>query len=134
MAGWPNSRARLLRRTRPSRSLLVLSLVMVASLALGGCAKRDAANYAHAACRHVETSLSVFARAQANSNAADATTERATALAELRTAMPLAALAASDSSEWQALAATLGESSRVPESTLVPSLTAQCGAALSGHT
>lgn len=44
--------------------------------------------------------------------------------------MPLGNFAAADDSQWQALAATLGESSRVPETNLLHALSAQCQTAL----
>jgi hypothetical protein len=45
---------------------------------------------------------------------------------ELRTALPIAAEAAYDDGQWQALMTTLSESNRIAPSTLIPALTQQC--------
>ena len=49
---------------------------------------------------------------------------------ELRTALPLASVAAAGSGQWEALRATLSESPNVDEGRLVPALTQQCQTAL----
>jgi hypothetical protein len=72
------------------------------------------------ACRHVERSLSLLARADTDPALAS---EAAT---ELRMALPLASLAASEDGQWQALQTTLSESPRVDESRLTHALSAQC--------
>ena len=51
---------------------------------------------------------------------------RRQALIQLSDALPLAAIAAGEDTEWQALDATLSETSRVPERNLVHALSAQC--------
>lgn len=48
------------------------------------------------------------------------------ALDQIRAAVPLAAEAAGEDTTWQALEATLSESSRVPLHYLLPTLAAQC--------
>ncbi len=45
---------------------------------------------------------------------------------QLRQALPIAAQAAYHDGQWQALMTTVSESNRVPETTLVSSLRAQC--------
>ncbi len=58
--------------------------------------------------------------------AAQASQLRAEALGQIRDAVPLAAEAAGEDTTWQALEATLSESSRVPLGYLLPALAAQC--------
>jgi hypothetical protein len=79
----------------------------------------------------VSRSLTAYADA-GRAGPIQARVERARALDELREALPLAARAGSDGGQWQALGATLSESSRVPEGDLVTALQAQCAATLSG--
>lgn len=76
-------------------------------------------------------SLVLYARSQ-HAAPALARSESARALGALRSALQPAALAASNDGQWQALEATLSESSRVPESYLVTALSAQCAQSLSG--
>ena len=65
------------------------------------------------------------------SDAALAGKDRARALTLLREALQPAALAGSNDGDWQALMTTLSESNRVPESKLVPALSAQSAQSLS---
>jgi len=53
-------------------------------------------------------------------------------MADLRAALPIAAVAAGQSAQWQPLMTTLSESSRVPEQYLVKALTAECADADGG--
>lgn len=105
-------------------------LVPLSSLAvLAGCSS-NADSQAKQACQHVERSLRLYAQAAANPNPAAADQERVAALVELRTALPLASVAAAGSGQWEALRTTLSESPNVDESRLVPALTQQCQTAL----
>jgi len=54
------------------------------------------------------------------------------ALDEVRAALPLAAIAAGEDTTWQALGATLSESSRVPLHYLSSALAAQCASSSGG--
>ena len=65
-------------------------------------------------------------RKATSATGARATLLKAEALDQVRLALPLAALAAGEDTSWQALEATLSESSRVPLSNLVTALSAQC--------
>jgi hypothetical protein len=105
---------------------------------LGGCANGAALGLARQACHHVELSLTLYHSSLAQHDARLAADERGRASDQLQTAAPLAAVAAGQSPQWQALMATLSESSRLPESDLVYALQAQCaqvqGAATAGPT
>jgi ABC-type phosphate/phosphonate transport system substrate-binding protein len=105
---------------------LVLALVLGAALA--ACSGAANAN-GQLACQHVETSLHLYAQANAAARSGEtalAAQERSNALEQLRIALPLASNAAGSDGDWQPLMATLSESNRVPESYLVNALTQQC--------
>ena len=91
---------------------------------LTGCANQ-ATSLASQACAHVERGLTAERKA-ASASHLQAVRLRAEALDQIRTALPLAAVAAGENTAWQALEATLSESSRVPLKDLVNALTAQC--------
>ena len=59
--------------------------------------------------------------------------DRSEAQTQLQNASPLATVAAGQAPQWQALMATLAESSRLPESDLVRALQAQCAATADGR-
>ncbi len=105
-------------------------LGVAAGLTFSACAHSDGQSYATQACHYVQSSISNYDRASTAQSPAEASQLRARALAELRSAMPISSLAAADDTQWQALAATLGESSRVGEGDLVHALQAQCTSAL----
>jgi hypothetical protein len=94
-----------------------------------GCAGSSTGALEHEACTDVSHSIMSFQRAQHETGAA-ARSDAAKALVELRRALGPAALAAASSSDYQALAATLTESSRVSEGELIQALSAQCAASL----
>lgn len=102
------------------------------ALALSSCGGSDSNALGHKACVEVSSSLRTFAAAKTAARPAAATADRSRALSELRNALQPAALAGSSDGQWQALEATLSESSRVPESDLVTALSAQCAQTLSG--
>lgn len=78
------------------------------------------------ACREVTKALRLYHQAGQAPSPAAASRERARSLTDLRQALQDAARAGSSGGSWQALAATLSESNRVPEQDLVPALRAQC--------
>jgi hypothetical protein len=80
----------------------------------------------------VQLSLQLYQSSQRQPNAALASDERARAAAQLTAASPLAAEAAGQAPQWQALMATLAENSRLPESDLVGALRQQCAVAQTG--
>jgi hypothetical protein len=106
--------------------VLVASAVLVASLT--GCANHDALSLARKACAHVDRSITLYRKARSDPDPVRAAAERAQASEELGAAMPDAAIAAGESSQWQALMTTLSETSRVGEVDLLSALAAQCAA------
>lgn len=108
------------RRTR-WLSVIVLALL---PLVLTSCAPKSS-SYAQEACKLVNKSLYTY-RLSEQRQGPVAAQDRISALALLRQALPLAALAASTNGAWQALQATLSETNRVPEAHLVSALSQQC--------
>lgn len=96
---------------------------------LAGCSGNADAQ-AKQACQHVERSLHLYASATAEPDPGAAARAREQALVELRTAQPLASVAAAGSGQWEALRTTLGESPNVDEGRLVTALTQECQSAL----
>jgi hypothetical protein len=117
-------------RLLSARAIVTGALVIVLGAFLSSCSGQSSGALEHQACVEVAKSLKLFNSA-ASSAAPDAARNKA--LAELRVALSPAAIAAAESSDYQALAATLSESSRVPESDLVQALSAQCAAPLAGQ-
>ena len=76
---------------------------------LTGCSSQ-ASSLASQACAHVERGLAMERKAS-SATGARATLLKAEALDQVRAALPLAALAAGEDTSWQALEATLSESS-----------------------
>jgi pectin methylesterase-like acyl-CoA thioesterase len=110
-----------------SRPRLVASCLLLAVVfggALAGCSSQDSDALASQACAHVERGIT--AAQKTASSPAQAARLQAEALDQIRAAVPLAAVAAGEDTTWQALEATLSESSRVPLRYLLPALGAQC--------
>lgn len=104
---------------------LALALSLASGLGLSACESAGQAK-AEAACKLVSQSISLYRRASSAASQAQAAAQQADALSLLRRAQPLAGLAATKSTRWQALATTLSEIPRVPESSLITSLSQQC--------
>lgn len=120
-----------MRRPGPARARLggTLAGVALAGTLLGACGSAGGGSaLAQDACTHVTRSIGLYDQAAHEQGTAAAATRKA-ALVELRRALRPAALAGSAGGQYQALQATLSESSRVPESQLVSALSAQCAAA-----
>ncbi len=98
---------------------------MGAGVLLSGCQQVNQTE-ARAACGYVNSSIALLTRSEHDASPAAASNDRATALLQLRLALPQAALASTKNGGWDALVTTLSETSRVPESYLVPALTQQC--------
>ena len=81
------------------------------------------------ACTHINRSIQLLEESDHQSDHAQATQDAAQAYGQLRAALPIAAQAAFQDGQWQALMTTISESNRVPESTLVDALKAQCSQA-----
>jgi hypothetical protein len=101
---------------------------------LTGCADSAALGLVRQACHHVRLSLALYRQAQNQPDATLAADERSRAASQLQTASPLAAEAAGQAPQWQALMATLAENSRLPESDLVSALRQQCAVVQTGGT
>ncbi len=114
---------------RPRSSWLLAPLAALLSVALVACGTQDGLALARKACGHVERSIALYKRSEKLSNPKNAAQLQTAALIQLRYAEPIAADATTDSTQWQALMATLSESSRVPEAHLIHALTAQCNSA-----
>jgi hypothetical protein len=118
---------------RLRRRLGACVVVMVgAGFGLTGCADSAALGLVHQACHRVDLSLALYQRSLNQPDAAVAARDKEKAEALLQDAVPLATQAAGEAPQWQALMATVGETSRLPESDLVPALQAQCSASLMG--
>ncbi len=117
-------------RRRRARGVAA-GLVGLAGLTLAACGGGAGAT-GRVACAHVEASLALYHHSL-HAPPATAARERAVALSELRHAMHYAALIGSAGGTWQALAATLEETDRVPESAVAPALAAQCAALTAGR-
>jgi hypothetical protein len=111
-----------------SGAAAALTAVVLAA-GLSGCSNSDGQGLARQACSHVDRSLSIFREAQQRPGTAKAASEDAAALAQLRAALPIAASAAGEDAQWQALMTTLSDSTRLPESELAHALEAQCAVA-----
>ncbi len=114
------------RRPASIRRLVAASVVVVGlGAALSACGN-DAAALAEQACSHVNRSLTLLAQASKETDGTAAAQLREKAYFQLRQALPIAAEAAFRDGQWQALMTTVSESNRVPETTLVAALHAQC--------
>ncbi len=119
----------LSRLSRAARASVALCTMAAVACGLGGCAGRDGTDLARQACGHVERSISLYQASLHATSPAVAAAERSEAVAQLRDALPIAATAAGQAGQYQALMATLSESDHLPESLLVHALGAQCAAA-----
>ena len=77
-------------------------------------------------------SIKLYDAARSAPDAHSAAHDREQAQDQLQIASPLAAEAAGQEPQWQALMATLAENSRLPESNLVNALQDQCAAVRNG--
>jgi hypothetical protein len=114
---------------RAVRTSIVACTVAVAASTLAGCANHNGTDLARQACQHVERSLTLYRASLQATSPGVATAQRARAVAELQVALPMAATAAGEAGQFQALMSTLAESDHLPESYLVHSLGEQCAAA-----
>ena len=104
--------------------------LFAAATSLSACSSGSSSGaLEHKACVEVRHSIALFTSA-AHETGARASATRTAALTILRTALTPAALASADDADYQALSATLSESSRVPEGQLLVALRAQCAAVL----
>ena len=110
-------------------NLTRLAVGIVATIALGAgleACGNNGTGLARQACHYVNRSLALLAQASSQSDTTRSTALVQQAAAELRMALPIAANAAYNDGQWQALMTEVSESNRVPEELLVPGLVAQC--------
>ena len=111
---------------RKTRRMILLSVPLSLGLLLSACSGASGNHLAKLACAHVSRSIALYQQAERLTNNAMANKLRKEAISELVSAEAEAGQAALASSRWQALMATVSESSRVPESYLIHALTRQC--------
>ena len=114
---------------RPVRASMAACTVAVVACGLSGCASHNGTDLARQACQHVERSLTLYQASLHAADPAEAAAKQSQAVAQLRAALPMAATAAGEAGQYQALMATLAQSDYLPESLLVHALGAQCAAA-----
>jgi hypothetical protein len=116
---------------RLARSAAGIAAVVGLGIGLTACAD-NGQSLARQACVHVNRSISLLKLAGNESGSQRAGALQQQAVRQLRAALPIAAEAAYDDAQWQALMTTISESNRVPPTTLVTALTQQCAQADSG--
>ncbi|MHB1712693.1 MAG: hypothetical protein ACYCV7_15060, partial [Acidimicrobiales bacterium] len=103
-------------------------MILGCGFALTACS-RSGGTLARSACVHIDRSLHLYKEASVAPDRAQAHALGQQAYIELRDALPIAAAAAGQNAQWQALMTTVSESNQLPESDLVKALTAQCASA-----
>jgi hypothetical protein len=127
-----------IRRAAPRRiprrpaACAAVAVTLALGVGLTGCADSAAFGLVSQACHNVSESLALYRKAQTQPDPKLAASERARAETQLEEASPLATEAAGQAPQWQALMATLAETSRLPESDLVQALQAQCAVVQTG--
>jgi hypothetical protein len=96
--------------------------------ALSACGN-SGTTLAQQACVHINRSITDLERSHEPKYSAQADQLQQTAYLELRKALPIASMAAFHDGQWQSLMTTISESNRVPETTLITALKAQCNQA-----
>jgi len=116
--------------TRPIRAcgtrVVAGALALVASGSVLAACGASAGDLARASCTHVNASIGLLDKATRTADPTRAGALREQAYVQLLTAIPIAAQAAYHDIQWESLSTTLSEANRVPESTLIPALQAQC--------
>jgi hypothetical protein len=103
-------------------------VVVAGGVVLASCSNtQDGQALARQACVQVHRSVHDWVRSNvAGTPAATVAALQKKAAQELRSALPLAALANSDDGSWNSLMTTISEGATVDETHLVPALDAQC--------
>ena len=114
------------RRPARLRALVAGGIVTVGLGVLLSACGENGTSLAKEACTHVNRSISLLHESDARTDEAQAAHLKERAYVELLVALPIAADAAGHDGQWQALMTTISEGNRVPETTLVNALTAQC--------
>ncbi len=102
------------------------AFALMASGSVVAACGASAGDLAQASCKHINASIGLLAKASRTANSEQAAALRYQAYVQLLDAIPIAAQAAYHDIQWESLSMTLAESNRVPESTLIPALQAQC--------
>jgi hypothetical protein len=103
-------------------------MVIGLGIALSACGNSGGA-LAKQACAHVQRAMTLLKQSSHQTDPAEAAALKEQATTQLQDALPIAAQAAYHDGQWQALMTTLSEINRVPATTLVTALTAQCQSA-----
>jgi hypothetical protein len=107
-----------------------VAIVIVLGLGMGLAACGDSGtSLAQQACGHVQRAMTLLKQSGHQTDPAGVARLKEQATTELQDALPIAAQAAFHDGQWQALMTTLSEINRVPATTLVTALTAQCESA-----
>ena len=131
-ARWVNPRADPSRIRRVPRAGTAIGVTAILGAGLTGCANGAALGLVRQACQHVTVSIKFYDAARNAPDAQRAAYDREQAQDQLQIASPLAAEAAGQEPQWQALMATLAENSRLPEANLVGALQDQCASVRNG--
>ena len=110
------------------RSGVAIVMVIGLGIALAACGNSGSA-LAQQACAHVQRAMTLLKQSSRETDPAEAATLKEQATTQLQDALPISAQAAYHDGQWQALMTTLSEINRVPATTLVTALTAQCKSA-----
>jgi hypothetical protein len=105
--------------------LVVVAFTLALGASLAACGNQGI-GLARQACTHVGRSITLLNQADHTHDSSNATELSHKAYVELLAALPIAAEATYVDNQWQALMATLSQSSQVPETQLVPALQAEC--------
>jgi hypothetical protein len=103
---------------------VILTVTIGLGAALSACGG-GGTGLAKQACGHVNRSIALLKQSEQGS-AATAGALKEQAYTQIRDALPIAAEAANQDGQWQALMTSLSEINRVPEKTLFTALTAEC--------
>jgi hypothetical protein len=112
------------RVLRP-RVLLAVAITVILGASLAACGNQGI-GLARQACTHVGRSITLLHQADRSPESSSAADLNHKAYIEMLAALPIAAEATYVDNQWQALMATLSQSSQVPEAQLVPALQAEC--------
>ncbi len=110
------------------RSGVAIVMVIGLGIALAACGN-SGTTLAQQACAHVQRAMTLLKQSGHQTDPADVARLKEQATTQLQDALPIAAQAAYHDGQWQALMTTLSEINRVPATTLVTALTAQCQSA-----
>jgi hypothetical protein len=103
---------------------VIVSVAIALGAVLSACGS-GGTGLAKQACVHINRSIALLRQSEHEpSTATGQLKERA--YTQIQDALPIAAQAADQDGQWQALMTSLSEINRVPEKTLVPALTAEC--------